>query len=181
MQTILLMPGSTLGCSLYYSATDDEVMRSPGRDRRIALYEARFRDWAKTVSEIAGFALAQKASSGRVGLLGLSNGGFLAVGTAAVDPRIAALVVFYGGIPGPVRDEITRLPPLLALHGDGDHIIPIGEGRALVDRANALEGQAELIAYPRADHGFDFDPNSHIANDARSRAIAFLRRQLGAD
>jgi len=47
-----------------------------------------------------------------------------------------------------MREEIARLPPLLALHGDADQVIPIGQGRALVDRATALGGQGELIVYP---------------------------------
>jgi carboxymethylenebutenolidase len=84
----------------YYSAADDEVMRNSGRAQRGEFFNERFRAWAKTIGDIAGFALAQKSSSGRVGLLGVSNGGFLAVGTAAADERIGALVVFYGGMPG---------------------------------------------------------------------------------
>jgi carboxymethylenebutenolidase len=108
-------------------------------------------------------------------LLGLSNGGFLAVGTAAIDQRIGALVVFYGGIARPIKDEITRLPPLLEVHGDADRIIPITQGRALVDRAKALGGEAEQIVYPGAGHGFGL-----TSDDARARAVDFLRRQLKA-
>ena len=129
----------------------------------------------RRVPEI-GFALIQKGNSGHVGLLGLSNGGFLAVGTGAIDQRIGALVVFYGGIARPIRGEITRLPPLLELHGDADRTIPITQGRALVDRAKALGGEAEQIVYPGAGHGFG--PTS---DDARGHAVDFLRHQLNAD
>jgi acetyl esterase/lipase len=88
---------------------------------------------------------------------------------AAADPRISALVVFYGGIPDMVRDRLVRLPPLLALHGEADRIVPIAEGRELVERARALGGEAELIAYPGEGHGFDLALHSPIAEDARSR------------
>lgn len=160
----------------YYSAADEEVMQSMDRSRRVEYFNERFRDWAKTISDIAGFALAQKGSSGHVGLLGLSNGGFLAVGAAAIDQRIGAIVVSYGGIANPIKNEINRLPPLLELHGDADRVIPIAQGRALVDRAKALGGEAEQLVYPGAGHGFDL-----TNDDARSHAIDFLRRQLKAD
>jgi carboxymethylenebutenolidase len=162
----------------YYGGSDDEVMHSSGHTRRAELFRSRFRAWTKVVSDIADFALAQRTSSGQIGLLGFSNGGFLGVGTAATNRRIGALVVLYGGIPGPVRDEILGLPPLLALHGDNDKVIPIAEGQALVDRAVSLGGWAELIPYPGADHGFDFIAGSPAADDARSRVVDFLRRRL---
>ena len=97
----------------YYSATDDEVMRNADHSRRVEYFNDRFLDWAKAISDIAGFAFAQKNSSGRLGLLGLSNGGFLAVGAAAIDQRIGAIVVSYGGIANPTKNKISRLPPLL--------------------------------------------------------------------
>jgi carboxymethylenebutenolidase len=162
----------------YYTPADQTIMFASGRDAHLAVYTARMPIWAKKVDEIADFSLTQQHSSGKVGLLGLSNGGFLAVGAAALDPRIAAIVVFYGGIPGPLRDQITRLPPLLALHGTGDTIIPIAEDRALVDRAKTLGGEAELIVYPGAGHGFDFDEGYDMAREARGRAITFLSDHL---
>ena len=157
----------------YYSATDEEAMRNADRSRRVEYFNDRFRDWAKAIGDIAGFALAQKNSSGRLGLLGLSNGGFLAVGAAAIDQRICAIVVSYGGIADPTKNEISRLPPLLEIHGDADRVIPIAQGKALVDRAKALGGEAEQLVYPGAGHGFDL-----TNDDARSHAVDFLRRQL---
>jgi acetyl esterase/lipase len=68
----------------------------------------------------------------------------------------------------------------LVLHGSADHVIPVSEGEALVDRARTLGGQSQLVVYPNADHGFDWEPTSAIANQARARAVDFLRRQLDA-
>jgi carboxymethylenebutenolidase len=162
----------------YYSPADQKIMFAPGRDAHLAVYTARMPVWAKKVGEIADFSRTRKSSSGRVGLLGLSNGGFLAVGAAALDRQVSAIVVFYGGIPGPLRDEIKHLPPLLALHGGADTVIPITEGRALVDRAKALGGEAELVVYPGVGHGFDFDERYDKAPEARARAITFLSEHL---
>jgi carboxymethylenebutenolidase len=160
----------------YYSAADEEAMQSVDHSYRVEYFDKRFRDWMKTISDIAGYALAQNGSSGRLGLLGLSNGGFLAVGAAAIDKRIAAIVVCYGGIADPIKDQINRLPPLLELHGDADQVISIAEGRALVDRAKALGGEAQQLVYSGAGHSFDFKND-----DARSHAIDFLFRQLKVD
>jgi len=162
----------------YYSVEDTAAMSDPDRARRTATLHARIGAWAKAIDDVAGFVLARKESSGRLGLLGFSNGAFLAV-AAATDPRIGALVVFYGGVLDVVRDHIVLLPPLLALHGDADGTVPISAGRELVEKAHALGGEAELITYPGAGHGFDFAPHSPIADDARARAIAFLRSHLG--
>jgi carboxymethylenebutenolidase len=162
----------------YYTPSDQAIMFATGHDAHRALYQARMPAWAKKVDEIADFALTLPRSSGKVGLLGLSNGGFLAVGAAALDPQIGAIVVFYGGIPGPLRDQINRLPPLLALHGDADTVIPVAEGRALVDLAKSLGDQAELVVYPGVGHGFDFDEDYDKANGVRRRAIAFLDDEL---
>jgi carboxymethylenebutenolidase len=162
----------------YYSPSDEQIMLNPGREAHIVRYRERFRAWAEKTAEVAGFALAQPGSSGRIGLLGLSNGDFLAVGVAAIEPRINAIVVCYGGIPGPMRADITRLPPLLVLHGEADGVISVGEARALADRAKALGGEVQLVVYPGAGHGFDFDPDSDTARDARAHAGQFLSERL---
>ena len=76
-----------------------------------------------------------------------------------------------GGPRSPCLFAATRWPPV-------GPIIPIGEGEALLNRGMALGGQAELIVYPGANHGFDWDPNSHIASLARGCSVLFFRRQL---
>ena len=161
----------------YYDTADAEAMASPDRAARVAYFGTHLAVWADRVRAVVSQALARDESSGKVGLLGFSNGGFLAVQSAAADDRLAALVVFYGGLPGKL--EIARLPPLLALHGDADRVIPLSSGQALVDRAHAVGGAAELVVYPGAAHGFDFYPERSDAREASERALSFLERQLG--
>jgi carboxymethylenebutenolidase len=43
--------------------------------------------------------MARTDSSGRIGLLGFSLGGFVAADTASRDKRVTALAVMYGGMP----------------------------------------------------------------------------------
>jgi len=163
----------------YYDAADAVAMASSGRAARVAYFGAHLALWANRVRDVVSYALARDESSGKVGLLGFSNGGFLAVRSAATDPRIEALVVFYAGLPGTPADAITHLPPLLAVHGDADHDNPLAGSVSLVDRAHALGGTAELVVYPGAAHGFDFHPERSDAREASERALSFLERQLG--
>ena len=83
-----------------------------------------------------GLVTERGESNGKAGLLGFSHGGFIAVASAAADPRIDAIAVFYGGIPG--HTDLARLPPLLALHGDADRNVPLADGAALVAKAREL-------------------------------------------
>ena len=143
-----------------------------------ALTVAAINAWLFSCCRDRGVRFGAAGQLGRIGLLGLSNGGFLAVGAAAIEPRVYAVVVCYGGIPGPMRTDVTRLPTLLVLHGEADRVIPVDEGRAPADKAKALGGEVQLVVNPCAGHGFYFDPVSDTARDARARAVEFLSERL---
>jgi carboxymethylenebutenolidase len=162
----------------YYDAMDSAAMASSDRTARVAYFDAHLAVWADRVHDVVSYALARGEASGKVALLGFSNGGFLAVASAAADPRVGALVAFYAGLPERPAAAITHLPPLLALHGDADHDNPLLGSAALVDKAHALGGSAELAVYPGAGHGFDFHPERPDAHAASERALSFLERQL---
>jgi len=161
---------------VYYYSNADETARQAGRS--VAMQ--RFPDWAVLTGEVAAYAAAQPDSSGKVGLVGFSNGGILAVGTGAAHPDIAAAVVYYGAIPFWLA-HIGRLPPMLVLHGDADTTIPISAGSALYDLGQRLGARTEIKVYPGAGHGFgargDDTPES---SDSLARTIAFLKRELQA-
>jgi carboxymethylenebutenolidase len=176
--TVIAAQGMDAYLVSYFRPDDAAVMTSRDLSARKALFARRFRYWSGLVRDVVSWGLEQKESSGKVGLIGFSYGGFLAVASAGADPRVSALVVFYGGIPAALKGEITRLPPLLALHGDADRGVPLAEGEALVETARAIGSPAELIVYPGAGHGFDFDPERADAKDARDHAVSFLRRLL---
>jgi carboxymethylenebutenolidase len=158
----------------YYDESDAVQTRSKIAEERHAVFDGRVRSWAASVSAVVGAILAERQSSGRVGLLGFSQGGFLATAVAAQDTRISPLAVFYGGIPSLLKNEISRLPELLELHGDADRVVPLAEGRALVDLARGLGQTSQMIVYPGAGHGFaDAD-----ALDAQRRTLAFFAQRL---
>ena len=158
----------------YYDASDAVASKSKIAEERRALFNRRIRAWASSVSEVVGLILADARSAGRVGVLGFSQGGFLATAAAAQDQRISPLVVFYGGIPSLLKNEITHLPPLLELHGDADRVVALADGQALVDLARGLGQPVESVVYPGAGHGFEGED----AIDAQRRTTAFFVRGL---
>ncbi|BAM89459.1 putative carboxymethylenebutenolidase [Bradyrhizobium oligotrophicum S58] len=162
----------------YYDAADIGPMRSADKHARESYFFAHLPKWSARIRDVVSFVARRESFSGKVGLLGFSNGGFLAVASAASDRRIDALVVFYAGIAGEDQAGPTRLPPLLALHGDADHNVPLSSGKALLDRAKALGNEANLVVYPGMGHGFDFDATRPESADALARTASFFLERL---
>jgi carboxymethylenebutenolidase len=159
----------------YYSFVDQRSMSS-GTD----VFIDRFEAWARLVDDLTGDVLAGKQSNGKVGLIGFSNGGFLAAGAGALDPRINAAVIYYGAVPFPIIDRVRRFPPLLVLHGDADTIITMDRGKELASLAKDMGGSADLVIYPGIGHGFGARLNTKDGADALARTIAFLTKELDA-
>ncbi|WP_407167542.1 dienelactone hydrolase family protein [Bradyrhizobium sp. ORS 111] len=163
----------------YYTAADErafETMRS--RETREAYEMGRYDTWAGRVSSALAAVLSRADSSGRIGLLGFSLGGYVAAVTAASDARVSALAVLYAGMPGKIAPEVKHLPPLLELHGEADRNVPLAEGEALVKLGRSVGAPAEIVTYPGKGHGFDFADNDPITADAVGRVCRFLQARL---
>jgi len=163
----------------YYSASDVRAVAT-GQFKTIE-YDVRFKEWTRLVREIARIVAKQPRADGRVALIGFSQGGKLAIASAADNPDIAALAVFYARLPqsGELERAIRNLPPLLLLHGAADKLVPLDDGNAAFLRAQTLGNQVEMVVYPKAGHGFDFAPTGKDLVDARRRVISFMQIQLG--
>jgi carboxymethylenebutenolidase len=96
---------------------------------------------------------------------------------SARDPRIAALVVFYGFIPHNDRAHTGPLPPLLVLHGNADTDVPLQSGEDLKRMARQSGGRAELVVYPGEKHRYA-TWQEQSATGALNRTIAFFRAGL---
>jgi carboxymethylenebutenolidase len=162
----------------YFSHDDAMSMTSTDGTARRRIARARFRPWTLLIAEMVNAILERPDSSQRIGLLGMSQGGFLSVTESSMDQRISALAVLYGGIPPSLTDKITHLPPLLDLHGDADEAVPIEFGNALVAKARALNVPVLQTVYPGEGHVFDADPDKADSRDATARAVAFFVQQL---
>jgi carboxymethylenebutenolidase len=166
----------------YFTMADTRVFdsRTNTKESREAYEAGRFDGWAKRVSAVVTAILARPDSSGRIGLLGFSLGGFVAADAAARDPRIAALAVLYGGIPSAMVSEVKHLPPLLALHGEADQNVSPAEGENLVKLAKSVGVEAEFVTYPGRRHGFDFSDTDPMAADAVGRVVRFFETRFSA-
>jgi carboxymethylenebutenolidase len=164
----------------YFTAADAPAFdrRKIPRDRREAYEAARFDGWAGRVSAVVTAILARSDSSGHIGVLGFSLGGYVAADAAARDSRVAALAVLYGGMPDAMVSDVKHLPPLIDLHGHADHNIPFAKGEELVKLGRAVGAEAELVAYPGKPHGFDFSETDPMAVDAIGRVVTFFEARL---
>ena len=177
--TMLAAHGYNAYVALYYDAADERVMSAPDRAGRLATFQRRLHSWIATVRESIDHVAQQPTTDARrLGLLGFSNGGFLAIGAAGFGSRISAVVEVYGGMPSALGDRIEHLPPTLILHGDADTVVPVDEAYAL---ARFLQQRAIAYAmhiYPGGQHGFDADPTSSYARDAQERTLNFFDTHL---
>jgi len=47
-----------------------------------------------------------------------------------------------------------KCPPLLVMHGEADHAVPIWTAKSFVDKMKRAGNHAEIVIYPGEDHGF---------------------------
>ena len=133
--------------------------------------------WMGTVGDAISFA-AQHAfvDANRIGLLGFSLGAYLALSVASLEPRVRAVVEFFGGIPEELHG-FTRMPPILILHGEQDRVVPVSEAIRLQQLLTRAGTPYEMKLYPAAGHGF----NGLQLLDAGQRTVKFLRKYLKGD
>jgi dienelactone hydrolase len=134
-----------------------------------------FPAWGKAVWDaISHIERQPSVDPKRIGLLGFSLGAYLALSVASVDPRVKAVVEFFGGFPKEMKLFMRRLCPVLILHGEADQTVPVQEAydlQALMEK----KGMAyEIKIYPAVAHGFD----SETWKDAGPRSLQFLQKHL---
>lgn len=112
--------------------------------------------------------------SSRIGVFGLSLGGFHALTLSSSDERIAAVVDMSGALRGNVMPESNHLAPTLELHGAHDPIIPVSRARALANTLQQLGIPHELKIYPGQGHFL----RGKAQEDAMERATAFFATYL---
>lgn len=84
-----------------------------------------FAEREKIISDAIAYVRGRKdVDPAKVGVFGLSLGGFHALSLAAQDPSIAAVVDLMGAMPQNISlDDIVRMPPTLILHGSSDRVV----------------------------------------------------------
>ena len=112
----------------------------------------------------------------RIGLFGLSLGGFHALAIASRDARIGAVVDMFGAMPRPVGPTVDRMPPTLVLHGDRDAIVPVRRAQELAKLLQSIGATYEIKIYKGQGHSF----TGGADQDSVERSVEFLERWLRA-
>ena len=131
--------------------------------------------WMKTLWDAISFVETQpQVDPGRIALMGFSLGAYLSLANSAIDPRVKAVVEFFGGMPKEMKLFMRRLCPVLILHGEADPTVPVEEAYQLQKLLEKKGIAYEIKIYPGAGHGFE----SEIWSDAGLRSFQFLRKYL---
>jgi carboxymethylenebutenolidase len=134
-----------------------------------------FEIWMKTISDAITWAGTHAGvDASRVALLGFSLGGYLALSVAAVDPRVKAVVEYFGGLPDELIQHAHKIAPTLILHGEKDYTVPVSEAHKLKKAFEETGTEFEMKLYPNAGHAF----SGMDMLDAGQRTLSFLERKL---
>jgi carboxymethylenebutenolidase len=134
--------------------------------------------WMKTLWDAISFVEKQPAVDGeRIALLGFSLGAYLSLANSAIDPRVKAVVEFFGGMPKEMNLFMRRLCPVLILHGEADATVPVEEAYHLQKLLEKKGIPYEIKIYPGAGHGFSLEDQA-IWRDAGPRILHFLQKHL---
>jgi len=130
---------------------------------------------ARAISDVVSAAQALSyVDHRRVGMFGLSLGGFHALALAARDERIAAVVNMFGAMPRGVAPEVARMPPVLILHGDRDAIVPVRRAYELDKLLGRIGADHEIKIYKGQGHSFRGAADA----DSLARSADFFARRL---
>jgi carboxymethylenebutenolidase len=121
-----------------------------------------FETWRKAVADAVGFAERRgDVYAPRIGLVGVSLGGYLAAVEAVQDDRVAALVSESAGVSTWFPRHPHRMPPLLIVHSRDDPIAPLSDAMHLAELARSLQAEPVMAIY---------DGNDHVLTGAAARA-----------
>ncbi|MGH1591338.1 dienelactone hydrolase family protein [Methylobacterium phyllosphaerae] len=146
-------------------------------DRRVAYTRLRrdFPLWAETVRDAVAWLADQPGTDAhRLGIVGISLGAALAFTVAAAEPRVRAIIDYFGPLPDELARERPRLPPTLILHGSADAIVPVSHARALERLLQEQSVAHDIRIYEGQGHGL----TGPAQLDAAARVARFLEQHL---
>ncbi len=157
----------------------------------------RWNDWQQRI--VQGFDFLRglpEIDPDRVGLMGLSLGGALAVSIVPREPEVAILVDYFGPnvdswyVSGWLGykaenycDDLASFPPTIILHGSKDPIVSIGNSRDFFEVLKKNNRVVEFYEFKGSLHAFN-DPDAGISKSteqsdrARALVLDFLNRYL---
>jgi len=119
----------------------------------------------------------------KVGAIGFCMGGQLALYAATRNPRVGAVVDFYGVHPNVTLDLSGLEAPVMGIFAENDTFVPPDVVRKLESELRSAGKRADFTIFPGVDHAFMNDSrpdvyNAESADRAWGQALAFLRAEL---
>jgi dipeptidyl aminopeptidase/acylaminoacyl peptidase len=115
----------------------------------------------------------------RIGVFGLSLGGFQALSLASKDERIQAVVDVIGAMPAQVaREGVARMPPTMILHGDRDRTVPFRRAQELAQMLDSLGTPYEMKIYHGETHNFRVAAREDSIREAADFFVRHLKARL---
>jgi dienelactone hydrolase len=140
--------------------------------------EEESRVWLEVLEDAVDYVSSQpQTDRARIGLLGESLGGYLALSLAMHDSRIRAVSEYGGGVRLRGGDDPRRLPPVLIQHGGSDSIVSVAEALGLARMLSENAICHEVRIYDGLDHYL----NTKARGEAQWRSIRFFDRALRAN
>ncbi len=134
-----------------------------------------FPTWMRIISSSIDFAQQQPGTNAeRIGLIGFSLGAYLALSLGVEQKRIKAIVDYFGGMPDHFAQRLDGMPPVLILHGEQDHTVPVAEAHKIAGLLQTRKLPYEMKLYENAGHGF----SGLDMMDAGRRTYFFLKKYL---
>lgn len=131
--------------------------------------------WLETLRQALDYVSSlPKANAARIGVLGESLGGYLALSLAMHDRRIKAVSEYAGGIQLQDGDNPHVLPPVLIQHAGNDSIVPVAEAFQL-QKVLAANGVPYKI---RIYQGLNHYPSSKARVEMEEFSIHFFDENL---
>ena len=112
-------------------------------------------DAADQVAQLLAALADRDDVVGKPIVTGFSQGGFLAFAVATRHPRsVAAAIPIAGGLPPELEPDRAPpgAPPIRALHGEADPVVPMVPTRDLVQRLDDRGWDATLQPFPLVAH-----------------------------
>ena len=151
----------------YFDATGDFTAND-------SVETSNYFHWVRELNDIVTRVRARAdVQANSIGILGHSLGAWLAVGAAAMDPRINRIVLFGAGLEPFLPDSIRRMPPTLMFHGDKDDVVPLSDADTLAAFMHRRNYPLEYHVVPGEGHVFA----DSAATEALTHAGRFLAPQ----
>ncbi len=135
-----------------------------------------FPAWLAAAQDAITYVASRPMVDGaRIGVLGISLGGYLTMALATRERRLRAVIELSGGLPPGMEAGLSpATPPVLVLHGDQDSTVPVSEAHKLkrLFEQHGVRHQIEIL--PGETHWFSQAAQLRVL----MTCAGFLRRYL---